>query len=385
MQPSSEKLNEEQASPEAKKKKIEGMFWWETKPQDKKDTTLKTLSEEELEKYSEMSDEELEGLDENTLNELNFAGLKNVGKFMGQKAGGAIKGAAQGVANAVTNKIDQATQKLDQLGNEISQQYQKGVKSTVEAKLQKAAQEFGELVNKLDAASQKAGDGALNKQQLLMQLQGILKGANSVKEAMGQVDNANIQTQPNLNEDEEEGGETKFYVLSFENVQNVNGKRHSNMEYYISKEDQSKNNSLVHNVGEFNSMEEATAELERLENSISEANDEEYLDNGEEPVVPEPEITAGFETMGAGVVKPESPDNKTVDVEINKDAGTVNVSMNESEKKMRKYIRNRLMEMTGQKKSTINEDKKSENLKKLDKLIVEQYKDVLDKMSKKKK
>jgi hypothetical protein len=47
--------------------------------------------------------------------------------------------------------------------------------------------------------------------------------------------------------------------------------------------------------------------------------------------------------------------------------------MSESEIKIRKYIRTRLEEKAGLKKAVINEDKKSETLKKLDKLIDEQF------------
>jgi hypothetical protein len=43
------------------------------------------------------------------------------------------------------------------------------------------------------------------------------------------------------------------------------------------------------------------------------------------------------------------------------------------EQKLRKYIRNRLEEKTGKRKVSINESKKSEKLKNLDKLIDEQF------------
>lgn len=47
--------------------------------------------------------------------------------------------------------------------------------------------------------------------------------------------------------------------------------------------------------------------------------------------------------------------------------------MSESEIKLRKYIRNRLEEKTGLRKSTINENKKSEKIKKLDEMIDKQF------------
>jgi hypothetical protein len=300
MKPLVKELNEVEDTSKAKSDSVKGMFWWMIEPQKEKDVELKTLTEDELAEYAEMSEEQLAELDENLLNELNLAGLKNVGGFLGRKAGQAVKGAAQGVASAVANKVDQAAQKLDQLGNEISQQYQKGVKSTVEGKLQKAAREFGELVMKLDTASQKAGDGPINKQQLIMTLQGILKGG-AVAEGMGQTDTLNTMVEPQLAPDEaplfedgaeEEGGDVEFAV--------------------------------------------------------------------------------GSQSMGAGVPKPETAPTNSVDVEVSKDEGKVTVSMNESEAKLRNYIKNRLMEMKGLKKPTLNEDKKSDKLKQLDKMIAEQ-------------
>ena len=302
MKPYTENLNEEEASPEAKRKKIEGMFWWKTKPQEKKDTELKTLSEEQLAEYAEMDDEALAELDEETLNELNLAGLKNVGSFLGKKAGGAAQSAAQGVTQgvkgaagavkgAITQKIDQATQKLDQLGNEIAQQYQKGVKSTVETKLNKAAEEFGELVAKLDQASQKAGEGPINKQQLVMTLQGVLKGGNVKETVMGN-DPAAVEVQPPLKEEEGEEEEIQF--------------------------------------------------------------------------------GADADDMGGAVVKPEGAETTTMDVEVDGEGKQVNISMNESEKKLRKYIRARLQEKAGLRKPVLNENKKSKKIKMLDKMIDEQ-------------
>src|ERR1035437_9260312 len=49
-------------------------------------------------------------------------------------------------------------------------------------------------------------------------------------------------------------------------------------------------------------------------------------------------------------------------------------TMNESEQKLRKYVRIRLEEKAGLRKSTLNENKKSTTLKKLDSMIDEQFK-----------
>lgn len=81
-------------------------------------------------------------------------------------------------------------------------------------------------------------------------------------------------------------------------------------------------------------------------------------------------FSAGFEPMGGGVVKPDGA--ATTTVEVTKDS--VNVTMNESEKKIRKYIRNRLEEKAGIRKSSLNESQKSAKLKKLDEMIDSQLK-----------
>lgn len=361
MKPYTDKLNEVEDTD--KKSKVDGMFWWMIDPQKKKsvneeedydeeqDTGPDEYNEEEInsseefEEYAKTVLKKAHGEDfdpdkaeymingltnmvkaseeedwgtavgilqqslEESIDEFNLAGLKNVGKYAGDKVkgaagkvGGAIKGAAGKVSSSINSKIDQAVQTLDQVGNEIAQEYQKGVKGSVESKLDKAAKEFGELINKLDAASQKAGEGPINKQQLIMKMQGALKG-KSMKETF---DAANIETQPNIGEND---------------VEDLEG-----------------------------------------ENGIDNTEDMKPTD-----------IQPGFEPLGAGVVKPDGAETQSLDVEVNKDHGTVNVSMNENEKKLRKYIRARLQEKAGLRKPIINENKKSDKIKQLDKMIDNQY------------
>ena len=86
---------------------------------------------------------------------------------------------------------------------------------------------------------------------------------------------------------------------------------------------------------------------------------------------PEMEMTTGFETMGAGIPKPDGA--PTVDVSVDAENKTVNVTMNESERKLRKYIRTRLEENAGLRKPNLNENKKSKKIKQLDTMIDEQF------------
>lgn len=116
---------------------------------------------------------------------------------------------------------------------------------------------------------------------------------------------------------------------------------------------------------------EAKPELESEPNAIGEEEDEEDDVMGGEEVVAEPEkpeisFAPAGQTMGAGVV------GGTKSLDINLKDGTVNMTMSESELKLRKYIRGRLDEKLNGKKSVVNESKKSPLIKKLDEMIDKQ-------------
>ena len=86
---------------------------------------------------------------------------------------------------------------------------------------------------------------------------------------------------------------------------------------------------------------------------------------------PKPEIAPDADVLGVGLPK---PDSAGVDVQVDGENKTVSVSMNEGEQKIRKYVRARLEEKMGLRKSTLNESKKSPALKKLDTLIDKKFK-----------
>lgn len=133
-------------------------------------------------------------------------------------------------------------------------------------------------------------------------------------------------------------------------------------------------------------MEEESEEMAGdIENAIE---DIESAEIGTEPVVSigepadEPIDAApvmGFandsEVMGAGMARPDNglaPKTKSVEVDIN--AGTLKLEVTEGEDRVRKYVKDKLNELAGKGKMNINESKKSDNLKKLDKLIEQQWK-----------
>jgi len=293
MEPFVKKINEVEDTD--KKSKVDGMFWWKIEPQKEKDSTLKTLTEQEIAEYDAMEESEFAAMEEATLEELNLRGLKRAGSFMKDKAKGAVQGAVKGVGDAVkgvgqavVGKVEQTIQNLDQLGTSIAQEYQKGVKETVEAKLQKAAQKFGEVVNKLDDASQKAGDGPLNKQSVVMSLQSILKG--NMEETMNGIDPAAVDVQPPINEDEEE---------------------------------------------KVDDIEVAVDDVAPEVDAVVEP------ENGDD--APEIDMTPGFEVMGGGMPKPDGADMETEEVggseaEIEIKDSTVNITLNETLKAVNEML-----------------------------------------------
>lgn len=249
MKPYTDKLNELEDN-DGKKSKIKSMFWWETKP--------KNVNEEEGEEEFETTDVETEENGE----------VNSEEEF-------------KEYANTVLKKAHG-----DDFDPEKAEYMIKGLTNMVKASDE---EDWGSAVGILQQSLDEVDLGGLN----------------------GMSDPANVETQPNIAEIDDEEGE-----------------------------------------------EENGAEIE--------------LDTDLEDVKPT-DIQPGFEPMGGGVVKPEGAKTQSVDVQVNKDQGTVNVSMNENESKIRKYIKARLEEKAGKRKPLINENKKSDSLKRLDKVIDEQY------------
>jgi len=196
---------------------------------------------------------------------------------------------------------------LQQLGTEITQNYQKGVKDTAVKELEKLAAELGQTLNKLNIAATKAGEQPININSILTTIKNqvgskgtadLSKFKSAVAEG-GMVDAANVDVQPN-----------------------------------IIKED------------------------------------EEEIETSEE--TPETGFAPDAQNLGINTIEPTSTTG--VDVSVDAQNKTVNVSMNESEVKIRKYIRARLEEKVNGKKSVINESTKSKTLKKLDEIIDKQFK-----------
>jgi len=122
------------------------------------------------------------------------------------------------------------------------------------------------------------------------------------------------------------------------------------------------------NLGKFRTAENVDPSNVQVQPNVLKEDDDEEIENAEEKEIG---FAPDAQSLGVTSVKPEST-TTGVDINIDPDKN-VSISMNESERKLRKYIRNRLEEKTGLKKPSINESKKSTALKKLDAAIDKQF------------
>ena len=283
------------------------------------------------------------------INEL-FGGLRNLGKAAGQ---GIAKG-AQKVGQAVADKAGQVSQAVGQAATNIKQTYHAGELGGEVKKLEKAAADLGAQIGSLNKRMQKAGGQPINVGSILTTIKNQVTAGgtanlskfSAVQEEGIPVDSVEVQPMMEdaaIEEDVDiKVSEKKGKPLSAEKAPEVE-----------MKEGEEPEGEVIDDI-----------EVEAGE----EGGEEDVLDltKHEKPEMP---IIGGVDTMGGGVVKPEGAEVTTV--EVTKDS--VKVEMNESEAKLRKYIRNRLEEHAGLKKPSLNESKKSEKLQKLDRMIDKQF------------
>ena len=253
------------------------------------------------------------------INEL-FGGLSALGKA----AGAGIKKGAQKVGQAVADKASQVKQGVQQAATNVKQTYHAGELPKEVKRLEKQAADLGAQIGALNKRMQKAGGQPINVASIL----------TTIKNQMGAGGAANLGKYGSVQEEESIAVEEPVDHTGIEKPVNEEG-------------------IPVDHVQSQPPMEED------VEIKVSEKEGKKLsADNTPEVEMKENAIAGGFEAMGGGVVKPDG-------------AG---VTMSESEQKLRKYVRNRLEEMAGIKKPSLNESKKSEKLQKLDKLIEKQFK-----------
>lgn len=274
-----------------------------------------------LKPHVDQMNEETEEESMEKLNEL-WGGLKSLGQGFANKAkevGQGVVDKAKEFGQGVQDKYNDVKQGVQNVATDIKQTYHAGEIDGEIKKLEQAAMSLGQQVNALNQRLTKAGKQPINTSSIISTL------SNQLRSKGGTVD--------------------------FKN---------------------SKVGSAIEEV-----VDPAGVEVQ-------------------------PNLSSGFDNMGGGVVRPdgtpttitiEGVNGSKVDIGLNEaikqvKAAIVDVKakknvdnkviknkkeINESEIKLRKYIRNRLEEISGKKKMSLNENKKSEKLKKLDKMIDESY------------
>jgi hypothetical protein len=291
------------------------------------------------------------------LNEL-FGGLKSLGKAaiggigQGIKAGGqAIGGAVQKGAQALGNVAKAGAEKVGQAATAVKQTYHAGEVPGEVKKLQGIASNLGQQIQALNTRLTKAGQQPIDVKNILkavtQQVTGKGAGVAGLNPAVAEnVDVASVDTQPPQPQAIQElvVPEKKGKPLSTKAPVKI-----------MKEEDEPEGEEL-----------EKTDDIDVKDGA------------GEE----KPGIGAGApkfafgpdsQNLGVDTIKPESAPLTTVDVNITPDKA-VNIQMSEGEKKLRKYIRERLEVKAGLKKESLNETKKSATLKKLDEVIDNQFK-----------
>lgn len=283
------------------------------------------------------------------LNEL-FGGLKNLGnaaksaiggglKSAGQAIGGAAKSAYNTVGDAantvktgVQNAASSVKAGVQNAAQNIKQTYNAGEINSEIKKLEGVAADLGKQIAALNKRMVGAGQQPVNIKSILSTIQNQLSAGgqtnlNKFRTAEG-LDPAAVETQP----------------IEEIKVAQKAGKKLSA-------------SAPVKPI-----TEEEEPEGEEIEAGESAA--EEKTDNFFAPEA---------QSLGVAMVKPDGATTTGVDITISPDKA-VNISMNENEAKLRKYVRNRLDEMAGIRKPALTESKKSDTLKKLDKVIEKQFK-----------
>jgi hypothetical protein len=313
------------------------------------------------------------GMDDETkqaeLNEL-FGGLKNLGKAAGQ----GIKQGAQNLGQNIADKAGQVKQAVGQAATNVKQTYHAGELGGEVKKLEKAAANLGSQVDSLNKRMQKAGGQPVNLQSILTTIKNQVGGAKgvdlskygSVQEEGPEVPTDSLEVQPNMVESSDDvKSEEDFREYAVTVLKKAHGEDYDTdkAEYMIKGLVNMTKTSDEENWGDAigilqQSLDETSIE-EAVDIKVSEKQGKKLsaekapeveMKEGEEKF----EIGAGFDSMGAGVVKPES------------------VPVTEAEIKLRKYVRNRLEEKAGMRKPVLNENKKSETLLKLDRVIDKQ-------------
>jgi len=329
-----------------------------------------------------------ESTDEDNMTKLNelFGGLRGAMGSIGK----GISGAAQGVGKAISGAATQAGQAIDKGVTNVKQGYHSGEVAGEVKKLEGLANNLGAQVAALNARLVKAGQAPVDANKIIAAISNQIRagkgaslagttagagvGQRPVAEASAS-DPAYTETQPTMNEDNDE-------LEGIEGLETGNDSGAEEMEAGIENEPETEEKPEEIKFAGAQSLGGGVMKPDGAPTTISVTSQ-----NGTAVEVSLNEVMKKLKQVVAES-KPStelSKDNKSkTGGEITK-KGNEDEIMTESEKKIRAYVRKRLEEQSGLRKPSLNEDKKSTTLKRLDEIIDKQfsnYKTVVNKKMK---
>lgn len=303
----------------------------------------------------ESDDENLSNNMTEPINEV-FSGLWNAGKTATAPAKGiasTVKSTAQQIGTAVKGGFEKAKQGVGQYAADVKQSYHSGELGNEFNKIQSIAQNLSDQVNALSSRLQKAGKQPINVQSLLQTISsGIQRGnvdLSKFKVTSGVAEGADAgmtEVQPN----------TGFAPPAQSLGVVAEGKQGKGIQSNVNIP----NTAPKGNVGK-NGVVFKKPAGQKFKTTTE--------------AVPSQEKFKANPTKDMGIIKKANKPNVNKKVDVVKNSKkTDKPVMSENEQKLRKYIRARLEEKAGLRKPMLNESTKPEALKKLDKVIDEQFK-----------
>jgi len=263
-------------------------------------------------------------------------GTKAVGKAVGD-AGTAIGKAATDVYNAGAQKVGDVKKGIENVAGQVKTAYHTGALSAEMKKANELGNNFAAQITALNDRLVKAKQTPLNVQSILTSVAGQIKGGGGVNIATTKAGKG-IQTAEGL-----DPASVEVQPLEEIKVAQKAGKKLS-----------------------------ATAPVKPITEEEEPEGEEIDVENGAGEEKAEIGFAPEAQSLGGALVKPDGAPTTGVDINISPDK-SVSISMNETEVKLRKYVRNRLEEKAGIRKPKLNESKKSATLQKLDRVIDKQF------------
>lgn len=322
---------------------------------------------EELTPYVDQMNEATEEESIKKLDEL-FGGIRRAARGISNFATG-MKGAKDTARNKVTNKVQQAknyvhnkTQQAKDYVNKQADDIKKGYHSTIADSEQKRAEEMAnslaQQIKTMNDRREKAGKEALNIGSVLSTFSNQLKAGGSANLAGSKLagsleednDPAAVEVQPEPETEIAPAADNMGVVAPSENttVTIENGR----VEVGLNESEKPSAGLSKEKKSEIVKKAKKGEDIGKKGNGLKEV-EKKAKEGGAE----DPEAVAAAAMWKN--VKREGVESKE--------------PMSEGEMKLRKYIRARLEEKVGLKKSTLNEDAKSPKLKKLDEMIDKQF------------